>query len=234
MKNKYSDLTIKDYKDLLDIYKLKESDYYKSGNFYDDNDINIDINYRIYAKLNDMDIEDVYNLPYIQILQNMNNLSFLNTLPNNPKIKFNNVITINNNKYLVTLKINELSAEDFIDFFTLSKKYTDPNNSIDYIHFILSLFIKPIDTEKKNIFGRTVYTFKEFDKRELAEELYNYLDWESAYSYMVFFSHLFNNLSNYTQRYLGKKMKKVLKMKKLTEEQKQIIISNLIGDGLKM
>lgn len=183
----------------------------------------------IIAILNDCSVNDVMNMPITKYSECVRKSMFLTE---KPKVKGDcpKHINLNDKKYYVMHKIEELTAAQYIDYQTYMKM-DDPDSKLAEI---LSIFIIP---EGKKY-------AEDYDIAEVANEIKEYLPISVAFNVCFFFRKKQLKSIKRTLIYLGLMMK-IWKHKMKTDEEKQMmseaqekmkILQDLVisGDGFLM
>lgn len=187
----YKDLTIKKYQEIRDILEN------------DGGELNIQAS--IIACLCDMDVDSVYELNLTKYHELANNTAFL---MNKPVIdgKVPSKIIINGKEYVLTTKVNKLTAGQYIDYQTL----TAMPNQEKYLANILACFIVP----KGCKYGEG------YDTDELVNWITNNMSIQDAMNICFFFRKKYLKSIKLTLTYLELQMR-MMKWKMKTEETKE-------------
>lgn len=115
--------------------------------------------------------DEILDLPMEKYQKLAHQAKFILTPPQ-PNKKVPKRLKINGKKYYILADVNKMSAGQFIDYQSFVKSGTDK-----HLHNILSCFIIPI--------GKTYG--KDYDPMEVAGEIRDHLDIETAYSLLFFY-----------------------------------------------
>lgn len=158
--------------------------------------------YEIIAILNNLTLEQVYDMKLEDVHQLMNNTSFLY---NKPKVRMpKKQYTINNKVYNVFLNEKDITVSQYLDFQQLAA------NVDEHLAQFLSIFFIPEGKTYNN--GYNI----EFVQNELS----NYLDVETALSLTRFFFHKLRKSMRHTLLY-SQALITMAKMKAPTKELKE-------------
>lgn len=184
----------------------------------------IDIQMNIIAILNDMDVEEVADLPLTKYQELATATRFLTVKPQ-PLKSIPNKIKIDGKEFKVIKDVREMTAGQYIDYQT----YLQQDKTDKQLPYILTCFLIP-SGEK---YGDT-------DVVELVELFKSHLSIMTALSLSGFFLKKWENLTRTTLTYLALKMKMEMwkeknpqtKMKMKEAIQKITTLRNLIKDGV--
>lgn len=197
MKQSWSDLTISDYFNLLDIQTAEMSPEDKLIN--------------IIALLNNITIDDLNKMSLDESIKYSRNIEFLEKPIDSWK---GNTVKINNKDFFIKYNLTTLNISEYIDLVFILEK---SNNDLkQYLSVVLSYIMKPIKDIKKNILGKFEYTYIDIDKEELAKWLYYNCPITVAFSIMGFFLKVIQTLTRKYQTSLEIQKKKLKIMKYLT------------------
>lgn len=196
--------------------ELQEIDYV--------NQDEIDIQMNIIAILNDMDVEEVSDLPLTKYQELARETRFLSDKPQ-PTKSIPNKIKIGDKEFKVIKDVMEMTAGQYIDYQT----YLQQDKTDKQLPYILTCFLIP----KNEKYGDT-------DVAELVELFKSHLSIMTALSLSAFFLRKWENLTRTTLTYLALKMKMEMwkeknpqtKMKMKEAIQKLTTLRNLIKDGV--
>lgn len=186
IKNKWSEITIKEYISIIGILQDKDLD-------------ELEINNYILSILTGLDIKEIRSLSIQEYTECLKATEFLKKSPST-KLKKN--YTINNKKYKTILKLSDVNTGQYMDLQELSKDY---DSTIENMSKILAIFLIP-DGKK----------YGDYDILEVADEIENYFNIEDAVTLTFFFSNLKKKLLIVSLHYLEsmkKKAEKKLKKK---------------------
>ena len=185
----------------------------------------MDLQAEILAVLNDTTVDEIMKLPLPKYSEYVRLSTFLTEKPK-PKAECPKKITLNDRKYYVIKKAEELTAAQYIDYQNYMKM-KDPDSKLAEI---LSIFIIP--EGKKYVEG--------YDITEVINDIKDYLPILSAFNICFFFRKKQAESIERTLIYLGLMMK-IWKRKVPTEEQKammeeaerkmKLLKDSLIGGG---
>lgn len=181
IKNKWSEITINEYIQIIGILKDESLD-------------ELEINNYLLSILSGLDIKDVRKLS----IQEYNNfLKASEFLKKQPSTKLKKSYIINNKKYNTTLKLSKVNTGQYMDLQELTKDY---ESTIENISKILAIFLIPDGKE-----------YGDYDILEVANEIENYFNIEDAVTLTFFFSNLKKKLLIVSLLYLEKMKKKAEK-----------------------
>ena len=184
----------------------------------------IDIQMTIISILNDMDIEEVSDLPLTKYQELATATRFLTVKPQ-PLKSIPNKIKIGDKEFKVIKDVREMTAGQYIDYQT----YLQQDKSDKQLPYILTCFLIP----KGEKYGDS-------DIIELVELFKSHLSIITTLSLSAFFLKKWENLTKATLTFLGLKTKMMMwkeknpetKMKMKEAIQKITTLKHLIGSGV--
>lgn len=186
MIDNYNSLTIKKYLDIKEVLEMNTDEVEQQA--------------ELIAILNDMDVEDVLELPLGTYHRLVQSLGFLTELPS-PRQAPPTKYKIDGVEYDVMLNIQDMTVAQYIDYQTFLKE------GDKYIVELLSVFIIP--KGKKYNEG--------YDIIEVQKKIRNTLSVVDAVTMSTFFLTLFQALISNTVRYSIKKLKRMMRKEKNLE-----------------
>jgi hypothetical protein len=211
IKNKYSEVTINEYLQIIDVLQSNELE-------------EIDKIVGIVSILSSLDVDIIQSIPITDFQILAKEILFIN----NPidKIKLLDTYQINGVHYVVTYNFQKLNVQQYIDLQYLINKDITEN-----IHKLLSLFFIPAK-EKKTIYGKRYVALKygKYDIEQVSNDLLNHLTIDIANSLTLFFYQQTKILIDHTQRYLIYQLKKLMKQNKI-DKKLQTKLINIIQSG---
>lgn len=186
MIDNYNSLTIKKYLDIKEVLEMDTDEVEQQA--------------ELIAILNDMDVEDVLELPLGTYHRLVQSLGFLTELPS-PRQAPPTKYKIDGVEYDVMLNIQDMTVAQYIDYQTFLKE------GDKYIVELLSVFIIP--KGKKYNEG--------YDIIEVQRKIRNTLSVVDAVTMSTFFLTLFQALISSTVRYSIKKLKRMMRKEKNLE-----------------
>lgn len=157
----------------------------------------IDIQVNIIAILNDMDEEEVINLPLQDYQKLVKQSAFLTSQPT-PQNKIPKILKLNGKQYDVVTDVKDMTAGQYIDYQTYISYKEDK-----YLPHILSCIIIP----KGEKYGQT-------DIMTTIKTIEEYLPISVAISLSAFFLNRWQSLTKATLTYLILKMKMMMRKEK--------------------
>lgn len=167
----------------------------------------LDLQAEILGVLNDMSVEDIMRLPLPKYSEYVRMSAFLTEKPK-PKADCPKKITLNERKYYVVRKAEDLTAAQYIDYQNYMKM-DDPDSKLAEI---LSIFIIP---EGKK-YG------EDYDIAEVVKDIKEYLPIIVGFNICFFFRKKQAESIERTLTYLGLTMR-IMKRKAPTPEQKEML-----------
>ena len=184
IKNKWSEVTIKEYISIIGILQDKDLD-------------ELEINNYILSVLTGLDIKEIRMLSIQEYTECLKATEFLKKPPSS-KLKKNYII--NNKKYNTVMKLSNVNTGQYMDLQELSKDY---DSTIENMSTILAIFLIP-DGKK----------YGQYNLEEAADEIENHFNIEDAVTLTFFFSNLKRKLLTTFLLYLEKMKKKAEKVEK--------------------
>lgn len=173
------------------------------------------------AYVNQMDEQDVWNLPITKFKQLQKEREWMQEFKFDTKKSFKK-ITINNNKYTVDVNLQHFNVAQYIDFQTY---WPMRDNMRDVIGNILAIFIIPKG-----------HSYNEgYDIAEVIDDIKSSIDIMTANEILFFFLSSYQTLMKVSVSYLKWMTKRKFKKDKLKTKQLEEQIQNLeklISDGL--
>lgn len=178
----YKDVTIKQYAQLVSLRKKYTEDY-------DDFDVILEI----IAIMSGANIGQLSEVGTRDIMKVWKALSFLDTPPDN--IKMSRYLNVNRIDYIADFDVTKMKAGQYIDF----KHYLKTGDVIGNLHNILAIFYIPV-----------LKKYGDRPQPEVAEDFYNNVSIDVAYSASVFFCNLLIKWMSPTNQSIGDQIRQTM------------------------